>query len=443
MKQDRQTCVLYVTATCNLKCRYCYIDKSPVLLKIDKMLEESYEGDYYFNFMKDIFDKNILHRIEFWGGEPTYGLKRARPTVEKALTYFTNINEFFFSTNLTMPRCIEDIYEFFTFVDLYPERHFNIHIQLSLDGPTEINDYNRGERTTELFTKNFSKLIYTVSDYLDKHPNINIQANFKPTLDSSSIAKLQTKEDVKNYYLFLEQYKLIADSYVAHDRWFFDPAIPNTATPSPHTTEEGKMFANFCRFCNELEEEKPFKFYDKIMPFANHCGKECRLDHGYGTCGTGHSICGLLPNRLISGCHNGFVELVSDYKARVASEGQDSSLDASLFINSYQNHMIFTEAEFEVFGKQMKAYNADAVFQKTEMCAVIMQMAAAGQIDKQYVNAKKAAEGAHFIQSSTCSCMRDNLGVSGSLYLTQLGFLRLFLNGAKEEIEKHNEKNRI
>ena len=31
----RSICVLYLTATCNLNCSYCYIDKSPVLQKID------------------------------------------------------------------------------------------------------------------------------------------------------------------------------------------------------------------------------------------------------------------------------------------------------------------------------------------------------------------------------------------------------------------------
>jgi hypothetical protein len=62
-------------------------------------------------------------------------------------------------------------------------------------------------------------------------------------------------------------------------------------------------------------------------------------------------------------------------------------------------------------------------------------MAAAGQIDKKYADSKTAVEGAHFIQDVTSSCMRDNIGTTGSKYLYQLGFIRLFLNGAKEEIE--------
>ena len=79
------TCVLYTTATCNLNCNYCYIDKGPILQKIDKLLEDSYKDDYYYNFIKKIFNKENLKRIEFWGGEPSYGLKRSIPTVIKTI----------------------------------------------------------------------------------------------------------------------------------------------------------------------------------------------------------------------------------------------------------------------------------------------------------------------------------------------------------------------
>jgi len=53
--QDRHSLVLYTTATCNLNCKYCYIDKNSALTKIDDILEESFKGDYYFNFAIEIF----------------------------------------------------------------------------------------------------------------------------------------------------------------------------------------------------------------------------------------------------------------------------------------------------------------------------------------------------------------------------------------------------
>ena len=55
MIENRKILVLYISATCNLKCTYCYIDKSPALIQIDKILEESFSDNYYFDFAKEIF----------------------------------------------------------------------------------------------------------------------------------------------------------------------------------------------------------------------------------------------------------------------------------------------------------------------------------------------------------------------------------------------------
>lgn len=444
MKNNRHTCVLYVTATCNLKCKYCYIDKSPILVEIDKILEDSYKDDYYYNFMTEMFDKQTLQKIEFWGGEPTYGLVRARPTIDKALQYFSNLHEFFLSTNLTLPDCVDNILNFFNFVENYPERHFTIGLQLSIDGPQKINDFNRGENVTKLFTENFSKLLFAAQEFLDIHPNVTICAHFKPTLDAYAISQLQTKESIINYFSFLEQYKLISNQYMRNPRWIFEPGIPNTATPSPHTTKDGKEFANFCHLINEIIEEQPtkkyFKYYTNVMPFIRGAGfEQYSLNEGCLTCGTGNVILGLLPQGYISGCHNGFVELISDYKLHTP-EDSDYQIDKNLFKNNTNNHLIFTKKEYEVYERQMRAYCPQAVFQVTEMTAVIQQMALLKQIDEQYKDTKKAIEAAHFIQRVTSNCMRDNLGITGSKYLFALGFLRLFLNGAKEEIQYNANK---
>ena len=52
MIEHRHTVVLYTTAVCNLNCRYCNINKHSILSKVDKELEESFKGDYYFNRVK-------------------------------------------------------------------------------------------------------------------------------------------------------------------------------------------------------------------------------------------------------------------------------------------------------------------------------------------------------------------------------------------------------
>jgi sulfatase maturation enzyme AslB (radical SAM superfamily) len=154
------------------------------------MLEDSYKGDYYFNFMTKMFDKYSLETLEFWGGEPSYGLHRAIPTIRQALNYYPHLNRFFFSTNLATEKCVDDIINFWSIAKEFPEREFNFAIQLSLDGPLPINDFNRGEGVTKIFTKNFSKLLIRVQEFLNDVKNVNISAHFKPTLDNYAIGLL-------------------------------------------------------------------------------------------------------------------------------------------------------------------------------------------------------------------------------------------------------------
>ena len=71
----------------------------------------------------------------------------------------------------------------------------------------------------------------------------------------------------------------------------------------------------------------------------------------------------------------------------------------------------------------------------------IEQLVEGGYIDKKYLDPQEAVLAAHFIQNVTASCIRDNLGVTGSRYLFQMGNYRLFLNGAKEEIQKYARRN--
>ena len=72
MVKDREECILYTCATCNLQCRYCGIDKNPILQEIDKYLDESFKGDYYFNQINKMFPNRAkLKWLQTWGGEFT------------------------------------------------------------------------------------------------------------------------------------------------------------------------------------------------------------------------------------------------------------------------------------------------------------------------------------------------------------------------------------
>lgn len=452
MLKDRKSLVLYTTAVCNLNCRYCFIDKNPALQSIDKYLDGSFldNQEYYFEFAKRMFLQDKLTQIQFWGGEPFLGMHRAYPTVKKMIEYFPKLEEFMVSTNFVSHCFFEECYGLLNVFKEFPQRKFSISLQLSIDGPTNINDLNRGQGVTKQFICNFTKFITDLQDFNILPENVTLNAHMKPTLDASSIAQLQTKESVIEYFQFFEQFQDTFNGINKRNNLTYRLPIPNTACPSPHTKEEGLQFANYCKLTRLLERENPtahhFKYYRIITSFTPRCTISYKPGSLSGTCmghcGNGKMTLGLLPNNMVSCCHNGFVDLISDYKKHVLSNNSEHmdtvTIEKGLFTNQ-RNSLIFDadsqefanyEAQLEVF------YNSKDTAKLTNIASLILLLANVDQIDAKYKDKREAIQAAQFLMCTTSYCVRDNLGTTGSLYMYPVGLIKLLLNGAREYIEQ-------
>lgn len=438
------SCVLYTTATCNLKCKYCYIDKSDALQKIDKELQKSFEGDYYFNFMKDSFQQNSLTDMEFWGGEPTYGFSRLYPTLKLAIPYFPHLANYMFSTNLTTSTVIDDITNLCQFImDQDIDRPTTINIQLSLDGPVAINDLNRGTKSTLLFTQNFAKLCKTTADLTKKYKHLTICAHFKPTLDTESLEKLQTEASILDYYQFFEEfhklwYNISPD---ASERRILQLIAPNLAVPGAYTQQDGKNFYNFCSIILQIMKDKKLKIFDRPMPYPTilfRCPDSKSLAPGCPACGSGRIVVGLLPGRKYSACHNGFVQLLSDYKQRCSEKYDNDILSTSLdktFFAPNNGTLIFSEEDYNIFINKMSYFYNDNLSSTVETTNMIRTLAEVGQIDKKYMNVEEAIKASKFLFFHCSTCIRDNYNITKSIYLIHPHIIKVLLNGAKEVIE--------
>lgn len=445
--RSREHLVLYTTATCNLRCVYCYIDKNPALVKIDKELDKSFKGDYYFNFAKEMFpDPQQLKWVEFWGGEPTLRLDRAYETVEKLIGYYPNLSNFFMSTNFTGSNWNDQFFGFIRMLQKYPNRRFFFNLQLSLDGPEYINDAQRGKGVTKKFEEHFISYIDMLNEVLNiPGNNVEIIAQFKPTLTSPIIHNLiQDKKNIIDYYQFFDSFKDYFENNIKVPKQFadFHLTIPNTASPSPHTKQDGKDFAQFCKYCEEINLEnrtgkKYFKYFSDIMPFVPRCKvnyDSASYTQSCGACGSGRFTVGLLPFDYISCCHNGFVNLISDYKEH-CEKNKDTALDFRMFMDK-SNYMIQTKESYKQYEKNVAfAYTDTSGVKLGNMAAMISLLAKNHQIDEKYVTPREAQKAALFIQMSTAYCFRDNVASTGSAALFPVGILKLLLNGAKEVIE--------
>lgn len=435
MVEHREVLVLYTNATCNLNCTYCAIDKNPALVSIDELLKESFEDEnYYIDFAKDIFpNPNQLRRVETWGGEPFLSMHRALPTMRKLIEYYPNLHEFFSSSNVVSHQFHEEFYGLLRMFGEYPDRKFMYNLQISLDGPTEINDRNRGKGVTQRIYNSVVKLFKEIEDVVPD--NVLLRMHFKPTLDSSGIRLLQSKEAIIEYYRFFETYLSLYTDTVHKENIIFDQTLPNTASPGMHDKEEGELFANLVRLCKEIECENQtdpvFKHYKVITPYLSRRG-DCGIACEGGTCGSCRTVLGLLPGRQISGCHGAFVDLITDYKHYVI--GNDHSkkvIDFNTFSRDAYNYFCFDEKKLPEKENFMELYYKPGTTARlSSVKSMIQVLAYAGQIDPVFKDPQPALVAANYIGTNVANCMKDNLGASGTVTLPCVGILRLLLNGA-------------
>lgn len=443
----RNHLVLYTTATCNLNCVYCYIDKNPALVKIDNELDKSFQGDYYFQFAKEMFpNPKQLEWVEFWGGEPTLRLDRAYHTVEQLIGYYPNLSNFFLSTNFTGDNWNEQFFGFIRLLQKYPDRHFFFNLQLSLDGPEAINDAQRGKGVTKKFHQHFVDFVEEINHCLSiPENNVQIIAQFKPTLTSSIIRELiKDKQNIIDYYAFFDSYKVYFEehSHLPKETADLHLTIPNTACPSPHTRQDGLDFARYCEMVREIQRENQngkhyFSYFNRLMMFQpNSPVNYSSTDYcqSCGACGSGRFVVGLLPFDYISCCHNGFVNLISDYKAE-AEKNKDTVLDFRMFMDK-SNYFIRKKEDYGQYEQNVSfAYENTSGLKLTNMSMTIHMLAKSGQIDRKYLDTREALKAALFMQEATAYCMRDNVSSTGSAAMVPLGLYKLLLNGAKEIIE--------
>lgn len=438
---ERTTAVLYSTALCNLNCTYCYINKNKGLNAIDDVLAESFtDPDYYFDFIRDYFPKRgDLQALEVWGGEPFLRMERIFPTLHRLIEHYPFFRRFFASTNFSYPEWADKVFALLGQFAPYAPRRFDVTLQLSLDGPEHITDRTRGTGTTKKCLENFGRLLARAGEIPD---NVSLFLAFKPTLSVDTMYLLDTKEKLADYYRFFEDLiQKVTDLDMGKLNVNFP--VPNIGVPAPAGKADGEYFARLVRNCRELERENPFRFYREITPFASNVRPKDEDTYNYPcfNCGTGSKNIGFLPGRLISSCHNGFVDVLEDYEKNFLAN-PDSSIDGKLFRPTH-NKFTHTEADYVDYERQISRYNAPGSLCRMGCLAgFIRTLAIAGEIEEQYATEEGAFRGAELYQSCTCNCLRDNYMVTGSTTLQPEGMIKLLLNGAVDYILPDCRKGR-
>ena len=327
----------------------------------------------------------------------------------------------------------------------YPHRNFKYCLQLSVDGPTEINDAGRGTGVTQRCLDNFNILLTRLKTK-ELPDNVDLTISIKGTLDNDTMKQLTTKEAIVNYYKFYEDnfYKPISELNASNV--FMGCSIPNTAVPSPVTVNDGELFALTCKLCREIEKDPQsygLQFYKEITPYSNNIAQTyLGYNYGYHHCGTGDTLIGFLPDGLLSTCHEGFTQIVEEYTKLAAADNREEkgTINFAKFFDKSKVSMSVDSENYVKHFYKMQLYSGEnATARLSQMTTTIIALALAGEINSCYIDEVNALKAAIFMQSHAAYCIKDNYNQTGSYILTPVGLYKLLLNGAMQYIQHDDE----
>lgn len=451
MKQLPESMEIYMTSKCNLKCDYCYISKNKALVEYDTHINECHQELVYLNKLKELYGDRPeeLKSLSLWGGEPTMGLSRFAETIDEYLVHFKNLYRISFSTNMTYGN--KGIYQLLEKLASYKDRSFFVSIQISIDGPKEINNYNRkgykdNVDINEIIIENTFKLI----DYFNEKDfkNIVMEQNFKPTLSMDIIHNfLKTQENIIEYFCYFEE---LVDLFRKRNNslnfLFQNPALPNMAVPGEYTSQDGKDFAEFVKKCILIMKrnrvEHIFKYYDELIWFKGH------IDYTKQMLRTGEieqCLCGACrgqycidSNGKLHLCHRGFLDSNDNYiKESCATQDinvfkqTDRQYTLSKKLTSFDFDKITSDEKYQ---EHILAVRENNEMRLSACLAIIYELALCGQISEVYKHDEHMRLiGALFMLRAE-NCLQDAAMVTGSYYLKNLSLVKLYLNGIVDEI---------
>lgn len=446
---DRQVSgELLSSSVCNSACTYCFIPKVPSLKEFLPRIRKKLGGEHIKD-LKRLFGEN-LEALSLWGTEPMTTLPEWNEEVPKIIDAFPKLGKIFFSTNLFMDSQI-----IVDFIEHLPKgkEDLTLNIQISIDGPPEITDKNRGQGGTKKITEHFITLLQKLNDVdLGK---LKVEFVFKSTIDMSNVEWfLESPSRLYGYFFFFDM--LIDQAAITSKNKNVILrlcGLPTISAPGFYTVEDGKKLLEFFMILKDVERiNNSRKIFLHLPGSLNHYidGFERMLRYGSEyhekqtifTCSGGDSNFQLDCDDMVHICHRTlfyqskeFVDSLvwheyGDNRAKSASRGMIKNAQKNWIIKNDGNQgeinrFLYITGNYHHFGQPKVDLNLSTIY----------ELASSGQILPKYLDKTEASWFAIFI-NNVISCPAENILSNGTIHLPPISQLRLYGNGAFDFIFK-------
>lgn len=398
-----------------MQCKYCDVNDAHYNLaeSNQKIRDAIMDGTFAQNVIQKFSSyKEDIIEFSLWGLEPSINFDIADRVLIPLYDYFYNANRISYSTNCGLGyKPQETLINFF---ETY-SRPITIDIQLSTDGP----DWITAKTRTPVANKRVKEVAEFLEDISTKLKNVTITSHFKPTLDTHYMKYLI--EDDKKFKEYFEFFRELSQNLNSRGNICFDIATPTLVLPHYHTVEDGHIFRDFLRKINKQEDQDNVYFLQTFNKYKQYISGNDNI----GLCSAGLYTCSINYEGKIFGCHNLF----------------------SLDYNGKKNKSIFNaQTELGTKNKSLLIADQELIHHYWDVVymnftSIAIALADAGQIEKKYIDNKELFNLLIYIITGVY-CPFGHLDTTKSVWIPTSSYLKLFGNGALEELIYYFEKVR-
>ncbi|MBA7637200.1 hypothetical protein ES703_44838 [subsurface metagenome] len=426
MVDKMEAAEILTTGWCPLNCKYCYIPKSEVMRELHNEIVTDLEQGKYIEKLREIYGDE-LKTLGFWGTEPTLTLDLIQPLLPQLTRVFPKLNEMSFSTSMIV---FEPIARFIEALQGYG---IKLKIQVSLDGPSFITDRNRFRGAAKKVPKNFFALVSVIQDQ-----KTEVEFHWKATLTTENIIEMNgDPSKIDEYHQYFENLNERFDEVNRSNNISLlkGSYTPTLMVPGNYTSEDGRDFAHFLRNLRHKGHRSTYSFrLERLLEFWDELGTKKSMF----TCSAGDSNSGI-GNRFHI-CHRSFYLDESRYVDSVLQQG-DKNWDTSHLkagtidlLRKYYIVDMGQDAELTRLRYVMRNYHDFWRLQIGHIRSMMIELALAGQVDHQYSEDSELSTLFGLFVNTGLSCPIENMLNTGSIHLTPLSLLKMFGNGAFQEL---------
>lgn len=416
-----KACEVVSSGYCPLNCDYCYIPKTPEMKRMHEEIVEKLKTGEWIDQLEELY--HDIDHLSFWGTEPLLVLDEITRHIDELVERFGDLEMVTFSTSL----CV-DPSSIVRLKDKLDEHGIGLDWQLSADG--HYTDENRIEGATKRIKSNLIEL----GKMLDEG---ELTVKWKGTISIDNIRKMaEDTKEIERYMKYYEEIQEEVEEVTDGIEFNQKSRCPTLVVPGKYTSKDGKVFANYLRNMIESGYSTTYTHrLKRVMRFKHDLEEKPSMF----TCSGGDSNFGMDDGR-VHVCHRTFYHERKNYIDSVKNQERYDNWDVSLF----EDGILKMEVENYIVGADdvvrfqyiMRNFHDHWMLKLDQTKAMLVEMARCGQAEEVYMEDELLRELFALFLHTSHSCPVENLLNTGVVHFMPVSMVRLWCNGAFQELLK-------